>query len=86
MVISNFDVKNVAIFPRETNPELIINSDAQLPLSSCLQSRVEPEGHPNASLHLAREVFSAPGESSSEETFLTFLSTTTGASVNRGSS
>ena len=38
MVISNFDVKNVAIFPRKTNPELIINSDAQLPLSFCLQS------------------------------------------------
>jgi hypothetical protein len=38
MIIGYLDVQGIAIFPRETNPELIIDSDAELPLAFCLQS------------------------------------------------
>jgi hypothetical protein len=38
MIIRYLDVKGIAIFPCETNPELIIDSDAELPLAFCLQS------------------------------------------------
>jgi hypothetical protein len=37
MIIRDLDVKSIAIFPCETNPKLIINSDAELALTICLQ-------------------------------------------------
>ena len=82
MVVGDFDVEGVAILPSETNPKLVINSNAELPRPIGLQSLQTVIGL----LSSAKEASSGPGESSSEETFSIFLSTTTGASVNRGSS
>ena len=38
MVIRDFDVEHIAVFPYEANPELIIDSYAELSLTFGLQS------------------------------------------------
>jgi len=38
VVVRDFDIKSVAIFPSEANPKLIVNPDAELAFAICLQS------------------------------------------------
>ena len=38
MVVGDFDIEGVAILPSETNPKLVINSNAELPRPIGLQS------------------------------------------------
>jgi len=38
VVVRDFDIKSVSIFPFEANPKLIINPDAELAFAVCLQS------------------------------------------------
>jgi hypothetical protein len=38
VIVRDLDIKSVAIFPYEANPELIINPNAELAFAICLQS------------------------------------------------
>jgi hypothetical protein len=38
MIIRDLNVKGIAILPREAEPNLVVNPDAELALPTCLQS------------------------------------------------